>query len=167
MSPDVPTNATRETSAEVQTSFAVTTITKKGNYDLFLCQELYLSYMTINNCTISKIQCHCYIADCCNILTMSSTGVTTELQPEVLGVYKRSGISNNRTYYKNEHPLFLNYVSTGSWYVTKEASFGENKGWMVSSCTKECPSSCKNWEAGNTTSLKFQKDPTFTISCAG
>ena len=63
-----------------------------------------------------------YFTECCDKLIISSTGLTKDYQPEVLGHYKQFGYSNGRLVYKNDNGngYYLHFTTNGKWLVSME-----------------------------------------------
>ena len=59
-----------------------------------------------------------YFADCCKELTITSTGLTKDYHPLVLGLYRQHGYSNGRSFYKNNNGLYLHFSTRERWVVS-------------------------------------------------
>ena len=80
---------------------------------------------------------------CCNDISLESTGGVMKCHPYILGRYHKIGECNGRSFYQhnNNTDIFL-YHACGAWYVGIQV--GICGGWMVSKSLEICVTSTGN-----------------------
>ena len=107
-------------------------------------------------------------SSCCSRLLISSTGLTRQWYPTILGVYSLQLGDGPPVYKMLNSEKYLYRPRRGkerrfTWGVN--SSPHQAWGWVKSFLPGKCPDLMKNWAAFDPVKKKMTADPTFTVSC--
>ena len=109
-------------------------------------------------------------ASCCRRVLISSTGVTLQWYPNILGLYRLQPGGGPLLYKRlsEESERFLYQPRGGrgrqfSWGVSNSPH--QAWGWLKSGLPERCPDLIKKWAAFDRANKKMTVDPTLRVSC--
>ena len=110
-------------------------------------------------------------ASCCSQVMISSTGLTQDWYPDILGLYSLQPGPGPPVYKMEveDRARFLYRPRGGgkqrkfSWGVTNSPHLAW--GWVKSFLPGKCPDLMKKWAAFDPVKKKMTADPTFRVSC--
>jgi len=107
-------------------------------------------------------------SSCCSRLLISSTGLTRQWYPTILGVYSLQPGAGPPVYKMMESERFLFRPRRGkdrqfTWGVNTSPSLAW--GWVKSSTPGKCPGLMKKWAAFDPVRKQMTADPTFKVTC--
>ena len=107
-------------------------------------------------------------SSCCGEVLLTSTGVTLEWYPNILGVYSLQTRGGPPLYRRRDSEKFLYRPRRGkgrhfTWGVSSSPQ--QTWGWLKSFLPGKCPDLLKKWAAFDPVNKKMTADPTLTVSC--